>query len=236
MRYLMLISLSCVLLIGWGKSLSAQELIETQGGMVAEGNTLFEAGKYVEAEAVYRRALTEKGPDFSAQFNLGHSLYAQKRYDVASGAFQAAARLAEESSDQADSWYNQGNALLQQVISTQGQADADPQQSQQALSQAIAAYVQALNIQPNQPFIRYNLAYALGLQSQGQGKDNPDLPDPSTYAKELKARADQLIAQKKYGQALQLMQQGLQKDQTVSHYQSFMQRLTGVVNIQNEAN
>ena len=52
--------------------------------------------------------------------------------------------------------------------------------------------------------------------------------EPSPFAKELKRRADALVARKQYGNALTLMKDGLAQDSTVRAYQRFMERLKDV--------
>lgn len=212
---------------------SAQEIIPTRAGLTAKGNDFYTSAKYVEAETVYRETITDKTADFALQYNLGNSLYQQQRYEEAVSAYQQAVLLAEEPTQIAWAQYNKGNALMQQVQAANSDPQADPQDSQQALSGAIQSYAQALAILPNDPMLRYNLAYALALQDQQQGQsDPPALPDPSAYALQLKARADQMVAARQYQRALNTMQEGLMQDSTVSHYQEFIQRLEGVAKIQ----
>jgi TolA-binding protein len=55
--------------------------------------------------------------------------------------------------------------------------------------------------------------------------------EPSEFAKKLKAKADELVSQKLYKQAYDLMIDGLKKDQTVSSFQNFIDRTKEVIDI-----
>ena len=65
-------------------------------------------------------------------------------------------------------------------------------------------------------------------EQQQQDQDQEQEP-PSEYAKAMKARAEELVSQKKYQEAFDLMMQALQVDQTVQNYNQFINRI-GAVN------
>jgi tetratricopeptide (TPR) repeat protein len=83
---------------------------------------------------------------------------------------------------------------------------------------------------------RYNyemLKRKLDEKKKEDEKKNPKNkpPEPSAYAKKLKAQADALVAQFRFGEANTLMTEGAKKDPTVMHYQDFMTRLQDVTTI-----
>jgi len=83
---------------------------------------------------------------------------------------------------------------------------------------------------------RYNyemLKRKLDEKKKEDEKKNPKNkpPEPSAYAKKLKAQADALVAQFRFGEAHTLMTEGAKKDPTVQHYQDFMTRLQDVTTI-----
>ena len=83
---------------------------------------------------------------------------------------------------------------------------------------------------------RYNyemLKRKLDEKKKEDEKKNPKNkpPEPSAYAKKLKAQADALVAQFRFGEANTLMTEGAKKDRTVMHYQDFMTRLQDVTTI-----
>jgi len=63
-------------------------------------------------------------------------------------------------------------------------------------------------------------------------EDPPEPPEPSDFAERVKARADSLVAARQYRPALDVMNEGLAQDSTVAAYGEFMNRLGGVVQIE----
>ncbi len=59
----------------------------------------------------------------------------------------------------------------------------------------------------------------------------PEKPEPSDEAKRIKARADALVAARRYREALDVMTEGLARDSTVAAFADFTGRLEGVVEI-----
>lgn len=69
-------------------------------------------------------------------------------------------------------------------------------------------------------------------QKKDQDKDKQDKKqEPSEYAKRLKEQADRMVAQHQYQAAYNLMMDGMKKDQTVSSYQDYINRLKDVADI-----
>ncbi len=97
--------------------------------------------------------------------------------------------------------------------------------------QALSDFKASLKSDPNNEDSRYNyelLKKMMKEQEQEQQNENEDI-EPSEYAKQLKARADIMVKQNLFDQAMGLMQQGLQKDKTVGAYNSFISKLNDVV-------
>ncbi|MEM0961249.1 MAG: VWA domain-containing protein [Bacteroidota bacterium] len=63
-------------------------------------------------------------------------------------------------------------------------------------------------------------------------EDPPPQPEPSDFAEQLKAQADSLVQARQYREALDVMQGGLAQDSSVAAYADFVQRLDGVVQIE----
>jgi hypothetical protein len=55
--------------------------------------------------------------------------------------------------------------------------------------------------------------------------------EPSAYAKRLKAQADNLLTQFRFGEAESLMTEGAKKDQSVLYYEDYMNRIREIVTI-----
>ncbi|MCI4670663.1 MAG: tetratricopeptide repeat protein [Bacteroidia bacterium] len=198
----------CIPVLGMGQVFTPKVKTYTR-----EGNRSYKAGSFVDAEVSYKKALEEEAADFKARFNLGNSLYAQERYDDAIKEYQQAAGLGEDKLSQSLAYYNLGNSFL----------------NKKDYRKAANAFKDALKRNPSDMDTRYNLAYALEqLKNNSDQNKDDDKKDPSEFAKKLKAQADELVKEKKYQAAFDLMQSGLKKDETVSYYNDFIGRLKEV--------
>jgi tetratricopeptide (TPR) repeat protein len=102
---------------------------------------------------------------------------------------------------------------------------------QNKLKEALSDFKASLKSNPNNEDARYNyelLKKILDDQEQQQQDKDKDI-EPSENAKRLKAQADQLAKQFLFGQALSIMQKGLQEDKTVAAYNEFITKLNDVV-------
>lgn len=158
--YRIIIAAICMVILS--PSLFGQEERE----FIRKGNKLYKKSEYAGSEGMYRRAQeTGKSAD-DAVFNLGNSLYRQKRFGEASGEFIRSAQAAEgDSLRQAEGFYNLGNSLLKE----------------QKFSESIDAYINSLKLNPGNIQAKYNLAYAQDQlkkqeqqQQQQQQQQNQD--------------------------------------------------------------
>ncbi len=112
-----------------------------------QGNAAQNAGKYSQAEAIWRRVLQIDPKDADAYYNLGVALYYQKKLEQAIAAYNKAIQLNPKLAEV----YN-GLGI---VLGKQGK-----------LEQAIAAFKKAIQLNPN-----YANAYNnLGIVLRNQGK------------------------------------------------------------------
>lgn len=98
--------------------------------------------------------------------------------------------------------------------------------------EALDLFKKALRANPSNEAARYNyeLLKKLMKDQENQNKNNQQ-QQPSEFAIELKKKADKLVDQRKYNEALQIMVEGMKKDPSVGYYQSFMGRLQHITNI-----
>lgn len=187
-----------------------------------QGNALFEQGRYAEAEEAYRRGLEAHddtvGTVYAAlQNNLGVALLRQKQFEAARTAFDRARRAASTKAAQVRARFNGANAAA-----GLGNVEA-----------ALQEYEQVLLADPSHEAARYNYEY-LKRQTAGRqpsrSQPEPEV-DPSPYARQLKQKAEDLIAQEQYEAAEALMNEGLQQDSTVEAYRNFMDRIEDVAQI-----
>jgi len=127
---------------------------------IRKGNKLYEKQQFTDAEAEYKKALSKDSVSAAGLFNLGNSLYQQKRYGEALEQYAASAKNSAGGLDQSAASYNMGNALM----------------AGKKWEQAIQAYKQSLIKNPSDDQARYNLAYAQEMlkkqKNGGGGKNN----------------------------------------------------------------
>lgn len=191
---------------------------------VLEGNRKYAEGKYDEANDSYRDAEIDNPESAIVKFNIGDALYQKRNYEEALKTYQDAIQKSDDIKLQAQGYYNIGNTLYRL----------------NKWPESILAYQQALKLNPNDEDAKYNLEYvrvklkqhAQKQNSPQQNQDQQKPINPSENAKKLKAQADALIAQRRYREAHELMNNGLLVDPTVAAYQAFIDRLKNVVDIE----
>ncbi len=119
---------------------------------VRKGNSLFEKGKYKEAEIEYRKAM-DKSPDYQkAKFNIGTTLYKQGRFEDAHKIFSELTPPDKDKKMASTYWYNVGNSLL----------------SQKKYQESMDAFKNSLKLNPKDEDCRYNYEYARRKMIQQQ--------------------------------------------------------------------
>ena len=131
-------------------TVKAQESLNT---LIFRGNRSFDKQKYGEAISTFSEAVKKNEKDFGAHYNLGNSLYKIKKYDEAIAEYQKAQKNTNNKDEKAASYYNEGNAHLQN-------GDGE---------KAVNAYKNALKFDPDNEAILKNLQIAKKKQKQ---KDN----------------------------------------------------------------
>ncbi|WP_017732193.1 hypothetical protein [Nafulsella turpanensis] len=98
----------------------------------------------------------------------------------------------------------------------------------QNLKDAVSYFKQSLKSDPTNDAARYNYELArkkLEQQEKQQQENKEEQIEPSEWAKELKKKAEELVARYRFGEAYQLMQEGLQQDPTVAAFNDFTERI-----------
>jgi len=179
-----------------------------------EGNTLFEQGRFAEAEQVYRdglAALTDTtGTVYVAlQNNLGAVLLRQKTFSSARTAFERARRAAPSDTGRVQALFNEGTAAARQ----------------DDISTALDRYRRVLLADPSREAARHNYELLRRRQSEDRQPPSRESIEPSAYARRLKKKAEALVARTNYQKAAALMRDGLQRDSTVRAYRDFITRI-----------
>lgn len=189
------------------------------------GLSAFQQEDWPGAVQAFEKALERDPADPALHFALGAARYRQEDFEGAGKAFQQAVQLGAEPRLREGAWYNLGNALYRQ----------------EQFEQAIEAYKEALRIDPADRDAKHNLEMARARleqneqdQEQDQNDDQNQQLEPSAFARQLKGQADLLVSQRFYRQAVELMEKGLRSDETVGAYNDYIERLRGVVTIEEE--
>jgi len=128
---------------------------QTVRSHVSKGNSIYEKGRYTDAEVEYKKALEKNPKSKEAQFNLGNSYYKQQRFDEALKEFGNTGAAVKSPEERAVAYYNAGNSLY----------------SSNKFREAVEAYKQSLKLNPNDNDTRYNLQMAREkLKQQEQQK------------------------------------------------------------------
>lgn len=123
-----------------------------------KGDFLYGLNDFKNAEIEYRQAEILE-PSLKSAFNLGNTLYKQKRYEEAAKQYENAASKSKTSQNKADAYYNLGNAHYQN----------------NNFGQSVDAYKKSLKINPEDQQAKHNLSLAkYKLQQQVRQQQNKD--------------------------------------------------------------
>jgi len=194
------------------------------------GNAEFDKGEFEAAVTAYDAGINKllsksdeepKGEILSALLNnAGAGLVKQDKNSEARDNFVASVNAADDVLDRSRGYYNAGFT-----------AYAD---SQKQLS--VDYFKKALLQEPNNADAKFNYELVMrelqkDNQSSQDGSQGSPPPPPSAYAKELKAKAEELVRQRRYQDAHQLMTDGLNIDPSVKAFQEFIDRIGSVAEI-----
>lgn len=160
--------------------------------LIRKGNEQYKKQQYADAEASYKKALERNNKSIAGQYNLGNSLYEQKRYDAARQQYANTLKTEAGKEVKADANYNIGNTFMED----------------KKWEESIKSYKAALKANPADEQARYNLAYAQAMlkkqqnQQQGGGnnKDKNDKKDQKNQDKDKDKKDDQQKDQDKKDQ------------------------------------
>lgn len=211
--------------MSWTKlTLAVFLLIPASWTRVSRLNSAIDLAAESYAKAEYENSITnhqilidEFGYTSPAlDYNLGLSNQYAEKLEEAAGYFDKASIAPDKIL--ASFGYNQGGVLL-----------GNKKEYEPALSKFKSALIQ----DPNNEVARHNYELlARWMQRDQERKDkDQNKPDPSDFAKRKKAEADRLVEQFRFKDALNLMNEALQQDETVAAYQDFITSLQEITEI-----
>lgn len=158
---------------------NAKDLAESTD-LTWEANKEISEDKFIEAEKVYRKAISKSDKNAAAPFNLGNAYYNKETYSEAFGRFKQAGELAEAKPDKHKAFHNMGNVFMKR----------------KEYEKAVEAYKEALRNNPKDEETRYNLALAKEMlkkeqDEQKQNDENKDNKDQEDKKDEQDKNEDQ---------------------------------------------
>lgn len=189
------------------------------------GAQLYSASDYDGALLKFNEAELHAPESGLLHYNIGTTLHRQGKHEEAIKAFQQALRQADDGALVQRTWYNLGNTYF-----LAGTGPAGVPSSTEELAHwenAIKAYEKALDLDPNDQDAKFNLELV-----RRRLKQLLDMQKPLPESVEQKKKTDELVAQRRYGEALQIMQSVLAHDPGAKRaYEEYTSRLTDVVEI-----
>ena len=205
MREIRLLIAACLVLLSpWMKA-------QTESTHLRQGNTLYEEGKFNEAEIEYRKGLEKNKSSYTGLFNLADALYRQEKYKEAAALFDSLSQRDVNPRQLSKAYHNLGNALLKD----------------KAYEESIKAYQNALKLNPQSEESRYNLSYAYKMlkkqqeqqkqqQQEQQKKEQEQKQDPQKQKEKQEEEKKQNLNRQeaeKMLDALERQEKNLRKDQ-----------------------
>ncbi len=190
-------------------SASQLGIAQTDHFFLRKGDKEYKREDYVTSEEYYRKALEKKDlPSANTKYNLGNSIYQQKRYDDAIREYEKTLSATNSDDLKARTFYNLGNAYFQK----------------KDYPKSIDAYKNALRINPNDELAKYNLAQALRMQKQEEQKQNSSQQQQQEQSEEEQEENEQQNQQEQNQKEGESQQQQTQNNKTPENSQE--QQLT----------
>jgi Ca-activated chloride channel family protein len=129
---------------------------QSENKAIKTGNKLYKEGKFDKALPEYEKAVTENPKSPVGHYNLGNAQFRSEEFPASEKAYDLALKTATTVEVKQKSLYNKGVSLTKQ----------------KKLQESIAAYKQALRLNPQDQDTRYNLEKALSeLKKQNESKE-----------------------------------------------------------------
>lgn len=168
-------------------SISGAAWVQSGKKYIRKGNELYKKQQYTEAEASYKKALEKNQQSDVGHYNLGNSLYLQKKFDDARKQYANSAKVSNDKNTRSDANYNVGNTFMEG----------------KKWEESIKSYKQALKLNPADEQARYNLAYAQAMlkkQQQGGSGESKDKENKDKKKQEQKDKNQDKNQQNKQDQ------------------------------------
>ena len=149
--------------------------------LLRQGNNLYDAGKFKDAEMKYRKAIEVNKESPKGQFNLGAATYKEKNYEESSRIYGELAGKDLDKKTKAKIYHNLGNSLLEA----------------KQYDKSILAYKNSLLNVPSDKDTKYNLEYAKMMLQKQQQQQQQKQKDQQKKDEDKKDKKDQQNDQNK---------------------------------------
>jgi len=148
---------------------------QTDRQYLRQGNKLYRAGDFDNAEVAYRKALEKNDRNPQAHYNLGNALLAQHKDSAAIAAFQQASKIETDPLLKSQAFHNIGVVCQQHKM----------------FGEAIDAYKQSLRLNPHDDETRYNLQLCKHQLKNQQDQQKQDQQNKQDQQKQDQQKQDQ---------------------------------------------
>jgi tetratricopeptide (TPR) repeat protein len=193
-------------------------------------------GDYDGALQKFAEAQLDHPESQALAYDMGNAQFRKKRYDDAIASYKKALH-GSDAGLAASAYYNLGNAHFRKgEFAIQG----GKQEGIEDYREAMANYKKSLELRPDNKDAKRNIEVVqarikelLDRQKQDQKQQgNPQKPpEPSEQAKQVLARALQLVQERRYAEAKALLEDVIQRDRTAATFQPYVQRIDDVLKI-----
>lgn len=212
-------------------------LLGASGDATKQAAKAYADGDFDKALQKYAEAQLDNPESQALSYNIGNAQFRKKKYDDAIKAYQKSLH-GDDAGLAAASYYNLGNAHFRKG---EFAIQSGKQEGIEDYREAMAMYKKSLEVRPDDKNAKRNIEVVQARikdllekqkqDNQQQPGDPQKPPEPSARAKEILARAMQLVQERRYGEAKNLLEDLIQTDKTAATYQSHVQRIDDILKI-----
>lgn len=187
-----------------------------------QGNEAYNSGDFAEAERLYSIAIEQEPDNAKHYFNLGNAQAKQGKVEEAIQSYLEFKKRAETAVNKSKAEYNIGTLLAENG----------------KWKPAATHFKNSLILNPGDFDAKHNYERALMEQQneeEQENEENQPPPDPSEYAKAMKKQAENLVQERRYEEAHELMMNALKADDTVRAFSTFINRIKEVAEINTDS-
>jgi tetratricopeptide (TPR) repeat protein len=212
-------------------------LLGAGGAPIKQAEKAYTEGDYDKALQKFAEAQLDQPESQALAYDIGNAHFRKKKYDEAIVSYKKALN-GDNATLAAKAYYNLGNAEFRKG---EFAIQSGHQEGIEDYREAMAHYKKSLEVTPDNKDAKRNIEVVqarikelLDRQKQKQdqqGGDPQKPPEPSEKAKEVMARALQLVQERRYGEARSLLEDIIQKDATAATFQGVVQKIDDVQKI-----